>query len=124
MASKGKGGGKAPPAAPPAAASAAAPPKGLTKQDPLPSKEASVYRDMLKNYDEKNFKKAVKLGDGILKKHPGHGETLAMKGLCTFYLPGRKAEAYALVKEGITHDMKCVAAAGGGARRGGGGGGA
>ena len=41
----------------------------------------------------------------ILKKHPEHGETLAMKGLILSY-QDKKAEAYELVRRGLKADLK------------------
>ena len=77
----------------------------VAKQEPLPNKEAALYRDMLKLYDEKLYKKAVKTADNILKKHPEHGETLALKGVCLFNL-SKKAEGYDLLKQAAKHDIK------------------
>lgn len=36
---------------------------------------------MVRLYEEKQYKKAIKAGDQILRKSAEHGETLAMKGL-------------------------------------------
>ena len=47
----------------------------------------------------------MKAADGVLKKFPEHGETLAMKGL-TLNCLNRKEEAYKLVREGLKHDLK------------------
>lgn len=46
---------------------------------PLPSKEAGLFRQLVKLYESKQYKKAIKAADQILKKFPDHGETLAMK---------------------------------------------
>ena len=48
---------------------------------PLPSKEANLFRQLVKFYETKQYKKGVKAADQILKKVAEHGETLAMKGL-------------------------------------------
>lgn len=71
---------------------------------PLPKKEHDMFRNMQKQYDMKQYKKAIKQADAILKKFPKHGETLAMKGL-TCSSMGRNEEAHALVKEGLMNDM-------------------
>jgi hypothetical protein len=47
---------------------------------PLPTKEAGLFRQVVKYYEGKQYKKAIKAADTILKKFPDHGETLAMKG--------------------------------------------
>ena len=74
----------------------------------LPQREGNLWRQLLKLYEGKQYKKAVKTADQILKKCPEHGETLAMKGLAMYYMPGgdRKAEAYELVRLGVRHDLK------------------
>lgn len=66
---------------------------------------AGLFRDVLKLYDEQNYKKAIKACDGILKKDPKHSETLSMKGICVYNL-GRRDEGYALVREGLKCDLK------------------
>lgn len=58
-----------------------------------------------KLYDTKQYKKAVKTADLILKKCPTHGETLAMKGL-VLNCQSKKAEAYQCVRDGLKHDLK------------------
>lgn len=46
---------------------------------PLPAKETGLFRQVVKLYETKQYKKAIKAADQILKKFPEHGETLAMK---------------------------------------------
>ena len=74
---------------------------------PLPKKENDTFKNVVKFYEQKQYKKAVKQADLILKKFPNHGETLAMKGLVLNNM-GKKDEAVALVKEGLMKDMRCV----------------
>ncbi|KAJ8901283.1 hypothetical protein NDN08_007132 [Rhodosorus marinus] len=71
----------------------------------LPSKEQSQFRQLVKFYETKQHKKAQKTADGILKKFPNHGETLAMKGLVLNSV-NKKEEAYELVKLGLKNDLK------------------
>uniref|UniRef100_A0A7S2ZBR2 Uncharacterized protein n=1 Tax=Rhodosorus marinus TaxID=101924 RepID=A0A7S2ZBR2_9RHOD len=71
----------------------------------LPSKEQSQFRQLVKFYETKQYKKAQKTADGILKKFPNHGETLAMKGLVLNSV-SKKEEAYELVKLGLKNDLK------------------
>jgi tetratricopeptide (TPR) repeat protein len=87
---------------------AAKPPAGgAPERIVLPAKEAALFRDIVKEYDLKQYKKAIKAADGVLKKFPAHGETLAMKGL-TLNAMGKKEEAYDLAKQGLKLDLKCV----------------
>jgi peptide alpha-N-acetyltransferase len=72
---------------------------------PLPKKESDLFKNLVKNYEGKLYKKAVKQADAILKKFPSHGETLAMKGLVLNNM-AKKEEAHALVKQGLMNDMR------------------
>lgn len=74
---------------------------------PLPKKEADIFKNVVKQYEMKQYKKAIKQADLILKKFPNHGETLAMKGLTLNYM-NRREEAHTLVKEGLKNDMRYV----------------
>jgi tetratricopeptide (TPR) repeat protein len=72
----------------------------------LPSKEKSLFNTLVRHYETKQYKKAIKAADQILKKAPDHGETLAMKGLTLSCIDGRKEEAYDLVRLGLKKDMR------------------
>ena len=74
---------------------------------PLPKKEADLFKSVVKNYESKQYKKATKQADSILKKFPNHGETLAMKGLTLNHM-NRRDEAHSLVKHGLMFDMRYV----------------
>ncbi|KAK7261867.1 hypothetical protein RIF29_28190 [Crotalaria pallida] len=71
----------------------------------LPSKEANLFKLIVKSYETKQYKKGLKAADAILKKFPNHGETLSMKGL-TLNCMDRKSEAYELVRQGLKNDLK------------------
>ncbi len=71
-----------------------------TVDDPsqqLQPKEAAAFRTISRLHDQKLYKRALKVTDGILKVAPDHGETLAFKALTLNYLT-RKEEAYQLAK--------------------------
>ncbi|GAA5798156.1 hypothetical protein HPULCUR_003556 [Helicostylum pulchrum] len=70
----------------------------------LPLKEATVFRNLLKNYELRQYKKGLKLAEGILKKYPDHGETMALKGLFLNNLE-KKEEGYEYVKKGLLKDL-------------------
>lgn len=53
----------------------------------LPAKDQSTFKLLVRLYEQKQYKKGIKQADAILKKHPTHGETLAMKGLVCIQLP-------------------------------------
>jgi len=46
---------------------------GIQKRTPLPSKEASLFKELLTLYETKQLKKGLKTADQILKKFPEHG---------------------------------------------------
>ncbi|KAG2254920.1 hypothetical protein Bca52824_085056 [Brassica carinata] len=71
----------------------------------LPTKEANLFKLIVKSYETKQYKKGLKAADAILKKFPSHGETLSMKGL-TLNCMDRKTEAYELVRLGVKNDIK------------------
>lgn len=58
-------------------------------------------------YDLKQYKRALKSADAILKKFPNHGQTLAMKGLVLNGM-GKKEEAFEQVRLGLKNDLRCV----------------
>jgi tetratricopeptide (TPR) repeat protein len=74
----------------------------LTSRE-LPGKEATVFKNILKLYEFKQYKKGLKLAETILKKFESHGETLSMKGLFLSQL-SRKDEAYECVRRAVDLD--------------------
>lgn len=71
----------------------------------LSSKEQSLFRTVVRNYEDKQYKKGIKSADQILKKNPKHGDTLAMKALI-MNSQGKTDEAFALAKVALQCDMK------------------
>jgi len=73
----------------------------------LPPKENTLFKRILKCYEQKQYKNGLKFCKQILSnpKFAEHGETLAMKGLTLNYL-GRKDEAYDYVKRGLKNDLR------------------
>jgi len=78
----------------------------------LPAKDAALFRQILQLYEAKAYKKALKIADGLLKKHPNHGETTCMKALLLLSRPSStpdgavKREAFELVKAGVSYNVK------------------
>ncbi|RIA85284.1 NMDA receptor-regulated protein 1-domain-containing protein [Glomus cerebriforme] len=70
----------------------------------LPSKESALFKQILKYYEYKQYKKGLKAAEQILKKFPEHGETLAMKGLFLNHMD-RKEEAHEFVRKGLRSDL-------------------
>ncbi|KAH9974058.1 NMDA receptor-regulated protein 1-domain-containing protein [Lactifluus volemus] len=70
----------------------------------LPSKESSLFRELLNLYETRQLKKGQKTADQILKKFPEHGETLCMKGLILTHM-GKREEGLELVKKGVRLDL-------------------
>ncbi|PFH47386.1 hypothetical protein AMATHDRAFT_152156 [Amanita thiersii Skay4041] len=69
----------------------------------LPSKEASLFKELLTLYETRQLKKGLKASEQILKKFPEH-ETLCMKGLVLTHM-GKREEGLELVKKGIRLDL-------------------
>eukprot|EP01119_Soliformovum_irregulare_P010873 TRINITY_DN2677_c0_g1_i1.p1 TRINITY_DN2677_c0_g1~~TRINITY_DN2677_c0_g1_i1.p1 ORF type:complete len:847 (+),score=205.53 TRINITY_DN2677_c0_g1_i1:42-2582(+) len=78
--------------------------KDLEPSQQLNPKESQLFKSIVKLYENKQFKKAIKAADTILKTKPNHGETLAMKGLAKNSLV-LKEEAYDLVKKGVRYNV-------------------
>ncbi|PHH92059.1 hypothetical protein CDD83_9085 [Cordyceps sp. RAO-2017] len=72
---------------------------------PLAPKEAAHFRAVIRSYEDKQYKRGLKTADLILKKHPKHGDTMAMKALI-LNSQAKTDEAFALAKEALTVDMK------------------
>uniref|UniRef100_A0A1I7ZSA7 TPR_REGION domain-containing protein n=1 Tax=Steinernema glaseri TaxID=37863 RepID=A0A1I7ZSA7_9BILA len=72
---------------------------------PLPAKEAGLFRKLVKAYESKNYKSGIKISKQILDKHPDHGETLSMKSLI-LNCQGKVEEARVLVKTALKCDLK------------------
>ncbi|KFY43335.1 hypothetical protein V495_03997 [Pseudogymnoascus sp. VKM F-4514 (FW-929)] len=72
---------------------------------PLSSKESSLFRTVVRNYEDKQYKKGLKAAEQILKKNPKHGDTMAMKALILNSI-GKSDEAFALAKLALQADMK------------------
>lgn len=71
----------------------------------LSAKEQSLFRTVVRNYEDKQYKKGLKTADQILRKTPKHGDTLAMKALI-MNSQGKTADAFALAKVALQCDMK------------------
>lgn len=74
----------------------------------LPAKENALFKQVVRCYEAKTWKKGIKTADSILKKYPNHGETLSMKGLILGSMEGesRREEAHECVKLGLKNDVK------------------
>ncbi|KAF3766731.1 N-terminal acetyltransferase A, auxiliary subunit [Cryphonectria parasitica EP155] len=72
---------------------------------PLSTREGNLFRQVVRNYEEKQYKRGLKAAEQILKKNPKHGDTMAMKALI-LNAQGKTEEAFALGKESLTIDMK------------------
>ncbi|TKX23977.1 N-terminal acetyltransferase A complex subunit nat1 [Elsinoe australis] len=72
---------------------------------PIPSKEQGLFRQVVQLYENKQYKKGLKTADQILKKHPDHGDTIAMKALI-INTQGKTDEAFELAKLALKYAMK------------------
>ncbi|KIY45057.1 N-terminal acetyltransferase A, auxiliary subunit [Fistulina hepatica ATCC 64428] len=78
--------------------------QGIPPKRALASKESSLFKDLLAQYEARQLKKGLKTADNILKKYPEHGETLCMKGLLLVNM-GKRDEGAELVKQGVRLDL-------------------
>ncbi|XP_077984965.1 N-alpha-acetyltransferase 15, NatA auxiliary subunit-like [Glandiceps talaboti] len=79
----------------------------MPSSQPLPPKENTLFKRILKCYEQKQYKNGLKFAKQILSnpKYGEHGETLAMKGL-TLNCLGRKDDAYEHVRRGLRNDLQ------------------
>ncbi|KAK8854865.1 hypothetical protein IAR55_003604 [Kwoniella newhampshirensis] len=86
----------------------------LPKHRQLPDKENKLFRELLTQYELKQYKKGIKAADTILKKFPNHGETLALKALTlhsslpeplTLSAVPKKEEAESMARLAIKKDI-------------------
>ncbi|OJJ49399.1 hypothetical protein ASPZODRAFT_1468944 [Penicilliopsis zonata CBS 506.65] len=71
----------------------------------LSSKDSSLFRQVVRFYENKQYKKGIKAAEQILRKTPNHGDTQAMKALIMSNL-GQQEEAFVLAKEALKNDMR------------------
>ena len=71
----------------------------------LSTREANLFRTVIRNYEDKQYKRGLKAAEQILKKNPKHGDTMSMKALI-MNAQGKTEEAFALAKEALTVDMR------------------
>lgn len=79
--------------------------EGIRVGQALPNKENNLYKQMLRQYDSKQFSKALKTANKILERVPDHDETLSMKGLILYFM-GSREEGLAAAKKGLMKGMK------------------
>lgn len=75
------------------------------KDQTLPGKDNAQFRNVVKLYETKQYKKGIKTADQLLKKYSEHGETLAMKGLI-LNSTGKREEAYDFTRRGLKCNLK------------------
>lgn len=69
----------------------------------LASKDQSNFKEALKLFESKQYKKGLKICDQILKKNAGHGETLSVRGLIKYHM-NQKEEGREDLKNGLAID--------------------
>ncbi|KAF7716912.1 N-terminal acetyltransferase A, auxiliary subunit [Penicillium ucsense] len=71
----------------------------------LSSKDQALFRQVVRNFEQKQYKKGLKTAEQVLKKNPTHADTQAMKALILSHM-GQLEEAFTLAKEALRIDMK------------------
>ena len=81
----------------------------MSKDSSLSPKWEDVYKQIMKHYDTKQYKKGIKNASELLKVYPNHGETLALKGLCLSQTDKKEwgeENPLELAKRGVLHSMR------------------
>eukprot|EP00475_Leptophrys_vorax_P035353 TRINITY_DN5816_c0_g1_i4.p1 TRINITY_DN5816_c0_g1~~TRINITY_DN5816_c0_g1_i4.p1 ORF type:complete len:831 (-),score=257.18 TRINITY_DN5816_c0_g1_i4:88-2580(-) len=88
------------------AAAPAKPAAAAAADQTLPQKFNNLFKQVVRCYEQKQYKKGLKSAEQVLKKYPNHGETLAMKGLILNCIDGKKAEAEDYIRVGLKNNIK------------------
>ena len=83
-------------------AGAAAVPLG---QQALVGKDASNFKEVNRLYECRDYKRALRVCDDILKKVADHGETMALKAMC-LHGSGKKEEAMEMSRRALKANMR------------------
>lgn len=82
----------------------ALPPAALPGIELAPSLR-NQFRDIFKQVEDKEYRRAIRTADAILKAVPGHGESLAMKALALLN-SGKKEEVMEQARAGLKSNSK------------------
>eukprot|EP00043_Microstomoeca_roanoka_P018675 m.202132 g.202132 ORF g.202132 m.202132 type:complete len:1343 (+) comp16872_c5_seq2:1-4029(+) len=77
----------------------------MSRTLPEGSKEATLYRKMLRSYETKQYKTGLKCAKSIFATVPDHGETLALKALI-YNAMEKREEAHELARKALRNDIK------------------
>lgn len=71
----------------------------------LSNKELGLFRQVVRHFESKQYKKGLKVAEQVLKKNPNHADTQAMKALI-LHSQGHPTEAFDLAKIALRNNMK------------------
>ncbi|KAJ9602074.1 hypothetical protein H2200_013434 [Cladophialophora chaetospira] len=74
-------------------------------QQQLSHKDGALFRQVVRHFENKQYKKGLKSAEQILRKSPNHADTQAMKALIISH-QGHTEEAFALAKTALNNNMK------------------
>ncbi|KAK5054697.1 hypothetical protein LTR84_001589 [Exophiala bonariae] len=74
-------------------------------QPQLSNKDGALFRQVVRHFENKQYKKGLKAAEQILRKNPNHADTQAMKALIIGQ-QGHTEEAFALAKIALNNNMK------------------
>lgn len=77
----------------------------MSPSQPLSTRDNNLLRTVVRNFEDKQYRRGLKAAEQILKKNPKHGDTMAMKALI-MNAQGKTDEAFVLGKEAVSVDMK------------------
>ncbi|RMZ80303.1 hypothetical protein DV738_g2802, partial [Chaetothyriales sp. CBS 135597] len=75
------------------------------QQQLLSHKDGSLFRQVVRHFENKQYKKGLKAAEQILRKNPNHADTQAMKALIIGN-QGHSQEAFALAKTALNNNMR------------------
>ncbi|EGR34822.1 hypothetical protein IMG5_000490 [Ichthyophthirius multifiliis] len=73
--------------------------------DALDSKQTTLFKNLVKLYETKQYKKGLKQAEKLLEQKPNHSESLAMKAIF-LYNTGKKQEGFDLSKKAVSLNFK------------------
>ncbi|RMZ87152.1 hypothetical protein DV736_g5620, partial [Chaetothyriales sp. CBS 134916] len=79
--------------------------EGGSREAAISHKDGSLFRQVVRHFENKQYKKGLKAAEQILRKNPNHADTQAMKALI-IGTQGHSQDAFALAKTALNNNMK------------------
>ncbi|GIX62543.1 tetratricopeptide repeat-containing protein [Babesia caballi] len=77
------------------------------QEEGLSQKDTAAFKNMMDLYNQKHYKKGLKIADALVAKYPKHGEVLSFRALLLANVdPSKQDEALELAREGLRYDLR------------------